>query len=369
MARVATPLVLVSLILLTLALYVPHLGAPWVYEDENWLRQAPQAAQSWRAPGRALTSQSYHLTWQIVGNEPLLFRAGNVILHLASGLLVYGIGRALISGPAAVVGAGVFLLHPLNSETVSYVSARPDLLSTVWILLATWIAVACATPWRWPLILGAVWLGALSKETGLLGVPLVALTLLIWRPAAVRRPAFMPAWVVLGAILGATWSSVRVWLEMNPHMGGSWYAWPDFLRLQVTAVWYLMSQLLTLQSFSIDHDILALGPRWTIVAVVLTVSTAILIGIAWRRHPLVAWGLAWMGLAVAPRVLFRTNDFLNEHQLYLALVGPSLLVGAAGPWLWRWCPLAADRAWWRELQEHWTSESHGGPYRTLKGLP
>lgn len=368
MARSTPSLLLTGLLLLAVARDVPQWGAPWVYEDENWRGQILQDASLWRPPSRALTMQTYHWTWQYAGMEPAAYRAGNLALHLTAGVLVYGIGLQLVGPAASLVGAALYLLHPINSAASNYVTARAEVLATVFVVLAIWIAIRRTASWRWLPVGAALWLAGVSKETGMVGVPLLALTLLVWRPLAVRHLAFTPFWVALGAVCGATWASLRSWLAINPHAGGSWYGWAEFLHLQLTATWYLLSQIVTLQHFSIDHDILALGPRWTLVAVSLTVSAALAVAATWRRTPVVAWGLAWAGVALAPRFLFRTNEWLTEPQLYLALVGPCLLLGVVAVRLWQWSPFAEERVWWRDLRTHWAMCQPGKPPHTLKGL-
>ena len=171
--RTATWGPLAGLLVLTAALYAPTRTHRFVYEDHNWLRAVTEMPAVSLMPSRALSYATHHLTWRLVGFDPGLYHLGNVALHLMNGLLVYAVAVALIPGSAAVWGAGVFLLHPLNSEAVNYVSARTDLLMTGGVLLAVWLSLGRLTYWRGVGIAGALVLAALSKEIGLIGVPLV----------------------------------------------------------------------------------------------------------------------------------------------------------------------------------------------------
>ena len=327
-----------ALLVLTALAYTPTLKYPWIYEDANWLGAIAEPVIAWHVPGRALTMQTFHWTWQAVGLEPFGYRLGNVAIHLVNGALVYAIAATLIPGAAAVWGAGVFLLHPLNSEAVSYVSARTDLLSTTFILLAVWLCLGRVAIWRLGLIGAALVGAALSKETGVLGVPLVVVTLLIWRPQLPASALVAPLWIGLGAAIGAMWSSVIAWLSMPSSAGGTFFAWPQFAVLQLTAAWHLLSLLLWPDGFSIDHDVLALGSGWAVAAVLLTISAGAAIALGWRRAPVVAWALAWVGITIVPRLVFRTTEFLHEYQMYLALAALSVLAGATMSRLWMWHP-------------------------------
>lgn len=328
---------LVGLLLLASGLYLPIRAAPWVYEDANWLPSvATSATRSLTIPSRTLTTQTYHWTWEAVGREPALYRVTNLVLHLIAGVLVYGVLAQIVAGGAPLVAAGIFLLHPLTSTVPSYVSARPDAMMTVFVLLAVWLSLQPLRAWRWILIGLALTGAAMSKEIGLIGIPLVLLTILIWRRPLVRQVLCAPLWIALGALLGALWPAIRTWMDLNPHLGGSWFSWPDFAVLQVTAAWHILSSLVTLQGFSIDRDTIGLSQTWTVGAVCMTATAVIAILLYWRRAPLVTWASAWFLVALLPRVLFRTNELLTEPQMYLAVIGPIALISVGATRLWEW---------------------------------
>jgi hypothetical protein len=81
--------------------------------------------------------------------------------------------------------------------------------------------------------------------------------------------------------------------------------------------------------FVVDPDALALSVGWQLVSALLTLHAAVIAVWAWRRAPLVAWGIVWVGLCVAPRFVFGSAEFLKEYQLSTAMVGLSVLGGAA----------------------------------------
>ena len=86
---------------------------------------------------------SYMLDFAIWGLDPGGFLLTNLLIHLASGLLVYRLFLHLHKScyPAAV-GALVFLTHPLQVETVAWVSQRKSLLAMLFFL-ASWHCYRC----------------------------------------------------------------------------------------------------------------------------------------------------------------------------------------------------------------------------------
>jgi len=86
---------------------------------------------------------SYMLDFAIWGLNPGGFLLTNLTIHLASGLLVYRLFLELHkSCYPAVAGALIFLLHPVQVETVAWVSQRKSLLAMLFFL-AAWHCYIC----------------------------------------------------------------------------------------------------------------------------------------------------------------------------------------------------------------------------------
>lgn len=315
-------LTLLALLLWAAAVYAPLQGAPFVYEDAQSLATVVE----WQIPGRGLTAW----TFQVVGRDAATAHLVNLALHLANGFLVALLASTL-AGPLVASGAAlVFLLHPLNSEAVSYVTGRADLLVTLFALLSTWFAVQWADRagfWRLALCGLSLVGAALSKEIGIVAVALVVLTLRVWRP---KVPAALllinGVWLLAGIVVGVMWDRLAGWMTVS---GGSVFPWPAFAALQLAQTWALLARVIVPVGFSIDHDVLAYGSTWHLIAGLLTVQ-ALALGIwAWKRAPIVAWGIAWIAICVAPRFVFGGNEFLKEYQLATAMVGVSVLAGVA----------------------------------------
>lgn len=309
-------------------LYASTLGHGFVYEDENWIDTITVAPSLYRVPGRAVSYLTQYATYLVGGFDPAWYHAGNVALHLVNGLLVAAIASVLIGPVGGVFAASVFLLHPLSSAAVAYATGRADLLMTCGVLLAVWASLRAG--WRVVVVPVGLLLAAMSKEMGLIGIALVALT----------RPSI---WWLSGAGVAATVlvPMAPIWFEMPASVGGPSLPWGEWLLLQNGALWHLLTLTIWPVGFSIDHDALALSPRALLMSVLLTVQAVALVALCWRRVPIVAYGVAWVAVSVAPRFVFRTSEFVTEPQIYLPMVGISVLAGAALAWLWQ--PALSER--------------------------
>lgn len=131
---------------------------------------------------RPLNRVSYVLDHFLFGMNPIGFHAVNVLLHAANGVLVFLLGKRLFSTPAAFLAALVFVLHPINVESVALISARNNLLA-LFFSLSCLLAIfkgSRRASWAWyPLAALLFFLGLMSKETAFMTLALVGVYV-IW---------------------------------------------------------------------------------------------------------------------------------------------------------------------------------------------
>ncbi len=83
-----------------------------------------------------LTYLSFFLEHAIAGLRPWVFHVDNLILHTANAWLLFVLARRMLrSTTIALCIALLFAMHPLLTETVVWIAARKDLLSTLFVLL------------------------------------------------------------------------------------------------------------------------------------------------------------------------------------------------------------------------------------------
>jgi hypothetical protein len=152
---------------------------------------------------------SYAFDAYMAGTNPAWYHGINVALHLANGILVYYLCQIYLhdeleqSSYLPLTAGLFFVLHPLNSEAVMWISARPDLLCTLFSLLCLVQVVQIKdSPKLSSLtLLFVVYLFALgSKEIAIILMVIVPLFLVLdW----CKRGEAKVFWVCL-PLLGAT---------------------------------------------------------------------------------------------------------------------------------------------------------------------
>jgi len=116
------------------ATYLPVFGAGFVWDDDENILQSPNLhdvaglARIWRDPTATqqyypLTHSSFWIQAKTTGLSPLPFHLVNVALHVTTALLLLLVLRRLLVA-GAELGATLFAVHPLNVESVAWVTER-----------------------------------------------------------------------------------------------------------------------------------------------------------------------------------------------------------------------------------------------------
>lgn len=327
----------VLLVLLAVAAYAGALAGGFQFDDFNVIVDNP-AVHSWSAwyaaqPGiRPLLKLSYTLNWSIAP-RPFGFVLFNLSCHALNTLLVFALCQRWLAGTtveksyaAAWIAAAIFALHPAQTEAIAYICGRSVSLMAMFYLGSLYCACGerrFLRQWLSPLLFAAA---LLTKETAWT-LPLALLLLNAARGVPAReswralRPHLLvlAAMVALAAMLPAYRRMLGHVLSIRPPL--------DNLLLQVDGWWYLLAHpLLALQN-NIDPD-LPLAPafdsawyaRCALLVALLVAAFAL------RRRP-AGLALLWFFAHLLPtNSLLPRNDIANDRQLYLALIGPALLL-------------------------------------------
>ena len=152
---------LAGLMLLTVLAYAPALQGPFVFDDQRTVELnrgihhltgtlGPPSLQTLVRGGRAITDLTFALDYRIAGNTPFLFHATNLAIHLAVTLLVFAFTRRVLSlggwragDLLALAVTSVFALHPLQSQSVAYISQRSETLASAFYLGSLLLLQGC----------------------------------------------------------------------------------------------------------------------------------------------------------------------------------------------------------------------------------
>ena len=282
--------------------------------------------------GRPLANLSFALNHAIGGAEPGSYHVVNLLLHLGSALLLFGIVRRTCRWAGvwpACAAAAIWAVHPLTTGAVTWVSQRTELLMAFLYLLALYAFVR-----RWLLLsVVACALGMMSKEVMVTAPVLVLLydrtfvagTLReAWRQRRAYYVSLAATWGILGYLLttGLSQRSVGFGLGVSPlaYALAELQALPLYLKL---AAW--PSPLI------FDYGaVYAINPVLVAAGVVLVGAALAWTAAGLRRRSAAAFASACVFLLLAPTSSFVpvAEQPIAENRMYLPLA--ALVTLAAG---------------------------------------
>lgn len=356
--------------------YWPAMRGAFILDDgplitENPIVQAPDGlSRFWRTSEATdywpLTNTSFWLEWRLWGVNPTGYHVTNLILHIVAALLIWAIlGKLII--PGAFLAALLFVVHPVNVESVAWISQRKNTLALVFFLLSIlWylcaeeakknseeekrrrgdegsFSAAGLGRWYW-LSLLAFLLAMLSKGSVAV-LPVVLLLIVWWRQQriGVLDAARTAPFFLIAAVL----TYVNIWFQK--HGLDLVVRDVDFTQRLAGAgavVWFYLAKAVAPLHLVFVYPQWEIEPArfiwWLPLAAVLIVTLLLARRI---RAPTANWGraclFAWLFFCVAlvPVLGFTDVGFMQyslvaDHYQHIAMIAVAALIGAVWS-VWR----------------------------------
>ncbi|MGA2245773.1 MAG: tetratricopeptide repeat protein [Verrucomicrobiota bacterium] len=339
-----------AIVVATVAAYWPAFSAGFIWDDdryvtENPLLTAPDGlARIWftahfQSQYFPLVYTTLRIEYALWGLNPVGYHVVNLCLHIANALLAWALLRRLAL-PGAWLAGAVFALHPVQVESVAWVSELKNTESTLFYLLALlawWRFCAGRGQWYYALALALQALALFAKTTACT-LPAAMLLLLFLKNEAIGRRRVLQTLPFL--FLGFGMGALTVWWEQHlgnytPRLhllGGP----VDRLLVATHALWFYAGKILW------PAELAVIYPRWEINAgdwrqYVWLIGCLAVAAPLWRcRRRLdrgVAAGVFFFVAALSPMLGFIPLytfhfSYVADHYQYLACLG--LIALAAG---------------------------------------
>jgi protein O-mannosyl-transferase len=337
----------------TIFAYRPAWHGGFLWDDDDYIinNELLTAPDGWQRIWFSLDSPSQYfpLTYSTFRIEHALWGLNttgyhwvNLLLHIGSAFLVWAV-LAGLKVPGSWLAAAIFALHPVQVESVAWITERKNVLMGFFFLLTllAWVGFIdgrTRRPGIFYCLALIFYVLALSAKATACTLP-AALFLILWlqeKPVTMRRIIQIVPFVVLGIGMGL----LAVWWERY-HQGtnrGVFTFLSPIERILVAsrAVWFYLSKIFW------PFNLTFIYPRWNISPMDLLNYIWLLAGVAacaaiyfLRRHlgrsveVAAAFFVATLTPVLGFIMLFTFRyTFVADHYQYLACIGPIALTSA-----------------------------------------
>ncbi len=331
-------------------IYQPAIRGPFLYDDRYLPFFAPEFAsaplKNWIAGVRPGLMLSYWANFQLVQLDPYWYHVVNVFFHAGNAIFVWLIVLKILEWAGvdrtqrailAIFSGLLFLLHPLQTESVTYVASRSENQSVFFFFAAFTVFLyrrSIAVSWRITIAVLALFGAAcLTKEHAAVLPALLILTDYFWNPgfnfAGIRRNWRLYIPIVVLGLTGAALIWRVLATSTSAGFGMKDLRWYEYFLTQCRAIWVYLRMIVLPYGQNIDHDfpisrsVLDHGAIFGLIALIAVTAAAWI----WRkRFPLAAYGWFVYLLLLAPTSsIIPIQDVLVERRVYLPFFGIALI--------------------------------------------
>jgi protein O-mannosyl-transferase len=332
-------------------LYSPALNGHFIFDDLSLpfckpIRHASLSAWISNYGVRPILIISYWLNYRVSGDNPFSYHFVNLLIHFVNSALVFLVLLRILqkagwighkASVASAIGSVVFAIHPLQTESVSYVAGRSESLAALFLLLAYVVFLyrreEAISWWEASLVLVLFGTAVKTKENAVALAPILLLTDLFW-PEAFSLRGLRRNWRLYGLMIpGAIFAAIAVFrLLASAGTAGfsvATFKWYQYAFTEARAIFIYMRMAIWPSALSVDHDfatsytILGHGAIFWMILLAALVAMSIVLR---RRYPLFCFGLLMFLIWLAPTSsVVPLDDALVERRMYLPLIGLILI--------------------------------------------
>lgn len=337
------------IIVMGLVVYANSLKGAFVYDDQIWIGENNSIA-GWENLQKIFTSnigagagRKYNFyrpllsltlmaDYSLGGADVRVYHLTNVLFHISVALCIYWLVNILFSqNLLSLLSALFFVVHPIHTEAVSYISGRGDPMCVFFLLLTFIFYIKQPRPRVVSafLISACYLLAIFSKENAVILPFLILMYHCFFGGFKFNRFLEIGVITLIYAILRSTVlyfpaASTEVHSTLLERIPGFFVAITNYTRLLIFPFNLHMEYGDFL--FSLNNPKALFGILILFSAIVYAFKSV-------KKDRLVSFSIAWFLVALFPESnIYRINAYMYEHWLYLPSIGFFLILANYLSW-------------------------------------
>jgi protein O-mannosyl-transferase len=333
-------LVVIAVLIVVVLVYLPAARYSLVYDDHEQLEMNPRLTAWSHVPGyftthlwahaplqapnyyRPLSLLFFRVEYAVLGPPAAIWHFASLAAHLGATVCLLLLIQHLVGNfKAALMAGALFALHPIQTETVVWISSGPDILVTIFLMLSLYYYGVRKAPVSFISVLFAA-LAIFTKEVGIAAPALIFAH--EWIHSRFKNavlaifPYVVVALLYIAARINALGSATSA-VAPDMSMLSTVFTVPKVLATYVL-------NLIWPARLSPSYEVAVESRVWP-----LLLAIAVLLGLFWLLRSSSAnarFGAAWVAITLAPSLALgylTRSDFTHDRYLYLPNVGLAIM--------------------------------------------
>jgi protein O-mannosyl-transferase len=333
-------LLVIAVLFVVVLVYLPAARYSLVYDDHEQLEMNPRLTAWSHVPGyftthlwahaplqapnyyRPLSLLFFRVEYAVWGPPAAIWHFASLAAHLGATVCLFLLIQHLVGNfKAALMAGALFALHPIQTETVVWISSGPDILVTIFLVLSLYFYRVRKAPVSFISVLFAV-LAIFTKEVGIAAPALIFAY--EWIHSRFKNavlaifPYVVVALLYIAARINALGSATS---PVAPDMSMR----STILTVPKVLATYVL-HLIWPARLSPSYEVAVESRVWP-----LLLAIAVLLGLFWLLRGSsanVRFGAAWLAITLAPSLALgylTRSDFTHDRYLYLPSVGLAIM--------------------------------------------
>lgn len=266
---------------------------------------------------RPIQILTYAMDYKLWKLNPIGFHLTNILIHLLNGILTYYLLRSVFNEQIAKISGILFLVHPIHTSAVSYISGRADLLAYFFMLISMILFfkfIKQNSKIYFVISLVSTSFALLSRESALL----LFLFLLLFLIYAKVRPKYF-LYIAPFIVLDLLYLLLRSDILGRGAVDFSVLTLPFLMRtvnfLNIIARYlFILIFPLKLHLFRTTPYILSLSDTKAILSI-LCFLLALIMALRLRKNKLILFSLFWFLIGLSPVFIYMSGYDIKEAMM------------------------------------------------------